>query len=320
MATGIQRIVLSTLGAKSPFSLCAPMSLLTCNRVLFNASVAVFDPYENKILDVLTFPGVTHNPAQHIGGVAADPYSGLLTVVTDAGAAFETSGADISGNNLLYKLDPVTYSILWTANLTATSEGKYGGFQDVEHDSRGNTYVVGSWPTSILRVDKLGNVTPWYVPSGLSHTQLGYAGLAAVYGTDILLANDNLSGQLYRFDMSDEQGTPTLVPQTPTNSTLGTTDAIYLPPRYSGTVLLAGTDFNGTLVLRSTDQWKTAEQLGHVSNSVYDAQGAIVPANIEIAGTLYAVEEFFETNPPSATNRTQFPLVDITAQVEALLC
>ncbi|KAH8897993.1 hypothetical protein GQ53DRAFT_712506 [Thozetella sp. PMI_491] len=298
-------------------------SCLVYFGALFNASVAVLDPYENKIVDILTFPNVTHNPDQHIGGVAADPYSGLLTVLTDAAAAFDTGGVDISGNNLLYKMDPAKKTILWTANLTAATGGKYGGFQDIEHDSRGNTYVVGSWPTSILRVDKNGNVTPWYVPAGLPTTQFGLAGLAAVFGTDILLANDNASGELYRFDMSQAQGTPTLVPRTPSNTTMGTTDAIYLPPRYGGTVMLAAADLDGTLVLRSTDQWKTAQQFSHISDNVTAAQGGFVPSNIEIAGTVYSVQEFFSdgVNPaiPSPGNRTEFPLVDITAEVNALI-
>ena len=285
--------------------------------------MAVLDPYANKIVDTITFPGITHNPKQHVGGVAADPYTGLISVVTDAGAAFDTAGADVSGDNLLFKLDGTTHRILWTANLTTTTGGKYGGFQDVEHDKRGNTYVVGSWPTSILRVDPNGAITPWYVSAGTSTTVFGYGGLAAVYGTDILLANDNESGELYRLDMSEAKGKPVLVPRTGSTAKLGDSDAAYLPPRYNGTVLLLAGDLGGTIVLRSRDaRWTTAEHLGVIPNDKPEAEGGFVPSNIEIAGTLYAVQEFFadaNTTLPAPGKRAQFPLVDITAEVEGLL-
>ncbi|KAK3945458.1 hypothetical protein QBC46DRAFT_217526, partial [Diplogelasinospora grovesii] len=100
--------------------------LLVC-RALFNSSVAIFDPYANKMVDMLTFPGITHNPSVHIGGVAVDPYSGLVTILVDAAAAFATGGADISGDYLVMKWDPTSHRVLWTVNLTAITGGKYGG-------------------------------------------------------------------------------------------------------------------------------------------------------------------------------------------------
>ena len=285
--------------------------------------MAILDPYANKIVDIVTFPGITHNPKQHVGGVATDPYTGQISVLTDAAAAFDTGGGDVSGDNILFKLDGATNHILWTANLTVTTGAKYGGFQDVEHDQRGNTYVVGSWPTSILRIDSQGSVTPWYVPAFTTTTTFGYGGLAAVYGTDILLANDNASGELYRLNMSDAVGKPVLVPRTGTTAGLGDSDATYLPPRYNGTVLLLANDLHGTTVLRSRDaRWTSAEQLGVIVNDKPEAEGGFVPSNIEISGTLYAVQEFFadaNTTLPAPGKRVNFPLVDITAEVEALL-
>jgi len=258
--------------------------------------------------------------------VAADPYTGLLSVLTDAAAAFDTSGRDVSGDNLLYKLDPATKTLIWTANLTAVTQGRYGGFQDVEHDVRGNTYVVGSWASSILRVDAHGAVTPWYVSpnAGTDNGAFGYAGLAAVFGTDILLVNDNMSNQIFRFNMSDATGNPTKVSGVPNAINLGDSDAIYLPPKYNGTVLLVANDLDGTTILRSKDNWVTAEQVGNVWNNLDESLGGFIPANIEIAGTLYSVQEFFSDGDPNAAapspgNRTDFPLVDITPQVERML-
>jgi hypothetical protein len=48
-------------------------------------------------------------------------------------------------------------------NLTETTQGVYGAFQDVEFDGRGNVYVVGTYPSSILRVEGNGTrVNEWY--------------------------------------------------------------------------------------------------------------------------------------------------------------
>ncbi len=121
---------------------------------VFNASVVVYDPYTAKTVDILTFEGITHNPKLHIGGVAADPFSNLVTIVVDAYAAFATRGKDPSGDNFIIKYDPDKKAVLWKFNITAVTGGRYSGFQDIETDAAGNTYIVGSFPGTILRVDK----------------------------------------------------------------------------------------------------------------------------------------------------------------------
>jgi len=95
------------------------------------------------MVDSLHFDGITGNPKVHIGGVAADPYSNLLTGVVDATAPFATRGKDTSGDNWIIKYDPDAKSVVWRLNMTVATEGKYGGFQDIETDPRGNTYIVG---------------------------------------------------------------------------------------------------------------------------------------------------------------------------------
>ena len=42
--------------------------------------------------------------------------------------------------------------MLWRVNLTALSGGRYGGFNDVAHDGAGNTFVCGTFPSSIVKV------------------------------------------------------------------------------------------------------------------------------------------------------------------------
>jgi hypothetical protein len=50
---------------------------------------------------------------------------------------------------------------------------------------------------------------------------------------------------------------------------------------------------------------------------ITEAQGALVTAAVQIGSRLYMVEEFFADAQPG--NRTQFPFVDITEKVDALL-
>ncbi|KAF6811766.1 hypothetical protein CSOJ01_05494 [Colletotrichum sojae] len=288
---------------------------------LFNASVVVYDPYKDTVLDIIMFDGITHNPALHIGGVEVDPQTRLVSVVVDAAAPFNTGGRDISGDNFIIKYDPAKKRVLWNKNITTVSKGQYAGFQDIEHDPRGNTYIVGSFPGTILKVDREGAVLePWFLPAQIVPTKMGFSGLAAT--GDTLLSNSNEDRQIYRFNMRDSKGKPELVPRTPSTA-LDMTDAIYFPPRYNGKVLLIAENAKGITVLRSRDgSWKSAEHLGTVPNDSPAAQGGIVTAPVQIGENIFMVEEFF-ADPPirgsTAGNRTSFPLVDITSEVERLL-
>jgi len=276
-------------------------------------------------VEIIEFPGITGRADVHASGLTWDKRSGLLSVILNSAKPFVTGGQDVSGDNFLVKYNPSLHRSLWTINLTATTQGIYGGQQEVEHDTRGNTYVVGTYPSSILKVDKKGRqVTPWYLPSPIVTTARGYSGLAAT--GDILLANDNNGGnggEIYRFDMRDDTGRPRLVPRTP-NVFLPATDSIYLPPKYDGTVLLVAINTVGIVVLRSKDgSWRTAEHRGTVANDLaFAGPGAIVPTAVQIGQSLYMVELFFAgpiVPGTNAGNRTLFPMYDITAQVEALL-
>jgi hypothetical protein len=101
--------------------------------------VAVYDPYQDSMVDIITFDGISLNPALHLGGVAVDPLTDLVTIVVDAGAAFVTGGKDVTGDNWIIKYDPAAKKVVWRLNITEVTGGRYGGFQDVEHDMRGNT-------------------------------------------------------------------------------------------------------------------------------------------------------------------------------------
>jgi len=291
---------------------------------LFNASVVTYDPYKQKVVDTITFEGITHNEKLHIGGVAADPYTNLVTIVVDDAAPFATRGKDVSGDNWIIKYDPDKKSVVWRLNITTYTGGKYGGFQDIETDSRGNTYIVGTFPGTILKVDKAGTaVTPWFVPAEINSTRTGYSGLAAV--GDVLLANDGNARELHRFDLTADKGTPTKVNLSPATAPFTAGDAIYFPPKWGSKVLLAADPSKGVTVLRSKDGlWKEAENLGVIPLNVTVAgQGSAVPAAVQVGpDNVFMVIEYFgdaRVAGTTAGNRTSFPLVDITKEVNALL-
>jgi len=180
--------------------------------------------------------------------------------------------------------------------------------------------LLGTFPGTIWKVEKEGKaVLPWYLPENRTSTRSGMAGLAAT--GDILLANDGLTGQILRFDTTSTYGTPTIV-QRNSNKTINA-DAIYLPPKYSGKVLLAAEDPNGVVVLRSKDGlWKTAEHLGLVPLNKTLVGGGQVPAAVQVGDNVFMVIEYFSDTVVQGTNagnRTRFPMIDITREVSAML-
>jgi hypothetical protein len=288
---------------------------------LFNASFGIYDPYHDK-LEAIEFPGITHNTAEHIGGVGWDKYSGLVSVLVDAAAAFTVFpfGSDVSGTNLIKKYDPVAKKFLWTVNLTEITQGVYGGFNDMTTDPRGNTYIVGTFPGTVIRVDKDGKeAIPWYLPATINTTDEGFGGIAGV--GDTLISMDAGKGQLFRFDARDDHGTPVLVPHTP-NTAIVDSDGIHLPIKFDGKVLLVAEHENGVTVMRSNDGWRTAQHLGSIPNPPGLAPGVLVVSTVQIGDSLYIINDWF-TDPvvpgTTAGNKTSFPMIDITADVDRLL-
>ncbi|KAK4207077.1 hypothetical protein QBC37DRAFT_434043 [Rhypophila decipiens] len=302
---------------------------------VFNATVPVYDPYTSTMKTIHEYPGVSHTGTYHIGGVAWDPYTNLYTILTDPGAQWvpDAFGVDVSGTHLLMKYNPDTDKILWTLNISKITNEKYGGFQDVETDPQGNTYVVGTFPGTILRADPKGKaIKPWYLPPPPMPptTQWGFGGLAQVPNKNILLSVDG-DGQLYRFDTRLPKGIPINVPISP-NVLYDDTDAIYMPPKYGGKILLISSWASGTQVLRSKDKsWKKAEYLGTVPNPtgpLIDPAAAIGVATVQIGpntkhgGRIFVVFGIFDfpwVEGTVAGPRRLFPMPDITDKVEALV-
>ncbi|KAG5805519.1 hypothetical protein H9Q74_009932 [Fusarium xylarioides] len=293
---------------------------LVYSSVLYNATAVAWDPYRGKIVHTFEAPGLSGNPLLHSSGVRVDTLD-RLSVVIDAGAAFDTGGQNIEGDNLLVKFDLVDNSLLWRANLTNATSGVYGGFQDSESDDEGNTFVLGTFPSSLIKVSADGkSVVPWYLVKPASHTIHGFSGISRK--GDTLFVTDNTDGQLYKFDIKASKGKPVRVPTSKDNKALGQNlDGLHLPSLYAGTVLLVSDNANGTVVLRSSNgKWKSAENLGTIPNP-YLSQGGFTVASVQISDSIYAVTEFFgdAINGTLPGNRTSFPLRDITEEVETLL-
>ncbi|KAF5122536.1 hypothetical protein E5D57_013019 [Metarhizium anisopliae] len=109
-----------------------------------------------------------------------------------------------------------------------------------------------------------------------------------------------------------------------TDAVLQNIEAITLPKKYEGKVLLVASNSKGVYVLRSKDgSWDSAENLGEIPNK-YGKSGGVVVTTVQVEDRLYAVLEYFDDikNPVPETvagNRTEFPLQDITSAVEELL-
>lgn len=288
---------------------------------LWNASLGIYDPYTQKH-DIVEFEGISHNSAFHMGAVQADRKTGHVSIIADAANAFPSEGKDISGTNWLLKFDPKSKELLYKINLTETSQAKYGGFQDIEQDPDSNVFVVGTWPGSILKVDKDGKkVTPWYLPEKIVQTEKGIGGIAAL--DYLLLAQGDASGKIWRFDLKAEKGVPQPVTITSGNHSFSASDAIYLPPKYKGTVLLVAEDTVGISIFKSADaKWEKAEFKGLVPIGTVDA-GTSITAPVQVGDGVYMVLEPFGDEgiggPGTAGNRTDFLFRDITDEVDAFL-
>ncbi|KAK4183066.1 hypothetical protein QBC35DRAFT_518459 [Podospora australis] len=289
--------------------------------ILFNASFGIYDLYKDK-LDVVEFPGITRVKEFHVGAVAWDKHSGHATTITGQGNAFETFGANISGDNFIKRYNPYTRKFIWSLNITAVSKGLYGGFNDITYDPLGNAFVCGTYPASILKVDPKGKgITPWYLPSTIVPTEAGYSGIAAHEYTIVALNSGRR--ELVRFDAKASRGTPISIPVTPVNHTAFTSgDAIRLPLKYEGKVLLVAQK-EGIAVLRSRNtKWKAAEYLGFIRNAIDIPPGWNLVAPAQIGDNLYILNDWFlDPIVPGtvAGNKTSFPLIDITREVDALV-
>ncbi|GKT52109.1 core trichothecene cluster (CTC) protein 14 [Colletotrichum spaethianum] len=299
---------------------------------IFNATVAVLDPYKSELLEIIKFPGMSHSGLEksdkRLPGISLDVASSVLTVIIQADEFFLTGGNDVSGDNFVIRYDLNKKSILSEVNLTDTTRGQYGGFLDIEPGLDDDIFVNGAYPASILRISNDNKVSPYFVSKPTTPPRTyGFGGLAR-YG-HLLITNDNPHHQLVKFDLGTHNiATPVVIPQTTYhNFSAGT--SLRLPQKYRGNVLLqtesnVAQNITGVSVWSTADSWQTAEYHGLIDgrNDFDGFAPAISQVDVrEIMGRIYSSILFYDNtvNPTMAGNRSNFMLRDISSKVDALL-
>ncbi|KAF1960446.1 hypothetical protein CC80DRAFT_404825 [Byssothecium circinans] len=291
--------------------------LYTAN--LFNASLGVFNMNTRTMTYIIEFRNVTNNPDFHLAGVQLNPRTNLISLVSGGGIAFVTDGKNITATDLYMQYDPSTQALTRKENLTVVTEGKLGGFQDVEHDPRNNAYVIGTFPSSIVKVSaNASGAELWYPEKSPGNTNPGFAGVAAKDWT--LIVNDRSTGGLVTFDMRAAKGTPNTVKITP-NYTMSMADGMQLPPKYNGTVLLVSENAIGASVFRDkSGEWKEAEFMGvvpFIQNPANSTKALQIGESMFLNMEVFTDEGFL--GPGLAGNRSEFLYVDVTQKVDELL-
>lgn len=295
---------------------------------LYNATVSIFDPYQPKVLETLEFPGLSHpgntaidNPL-HTSGLVLRPDSyraETLEIVVDNGDAFFSNGLNVSGPDYLLTMDLKTKEV---TNQLRLNNGLYAGYADAELGSDGNTYVLGTYTGNILRVTPEKKLTTFYVEKPLAPPRLyGFTGITHV--GDALIANNNIIGQFLRFDVHDEEGTPTVIKQTPYHN-FTTSNVLNLPEKYGDTVLLAAENATpehpsgGVGVFRSRDKlFHEVEFLGFIPSRLTQA---LATAARQMADRIYVVSVYTDgANITVAGHTSKFVFQDFTDEVDALV-
>ncbi|KAL7917894.1 hypothetical protein ACQKWADRAFT_331508 [Trichoderma austrokoningii] len=294
----------------------------------YNASVAVYYPYRNEH-ELITFPGITGNDDYTITGVDYDGMGSMYFAATSYTAFVATTTgnlalANFTGPNSIIRYDTNTRKILWITDLVPLQKEVFKqtgklitGFQDMAEDDQGNTYVIGSFGSIIVKINKSGTPQIWYQPKNISDTL--HSGGIVRSGNKIVI-NDRVAPGLLIFDINESMGSPISVhPEGfPTNYT-GGGDGLLLPSRYGGKVILWSDDFYGTRVVGSRNNWKTAEYLGLVlMDENLSAQGGYTTGSFEVGQTIYSLTEFFQPTR-SVKPKQEFLMVDMTEQVDKLV-
>jgi hypothetical protein len=303
--------------------------LISCSSALYNGTLFEYDPYTHES-KMITIPGITGNPAYHVGGIDMDVYSGSVYIGANAGTPFITDGRNLSGPNRLIRYDTFTQGLLWEVDLSGFQEevlaqtGQFvTGFQDQAEDPRGNAYMLASFGNAIARIDSRGQeVSVFYAPGLHNSSILGIQGLFTI--EDTLVVSDDRSLGFLVFDTREKRGVPTKVkPQGEPKGYVFSCDGLLAPSKYGGTVALCSNDFvNGTggiAVYQSWDGWESAQWKGFILNNDPAALGSTPTATVEIAASIFISEELFASGDVNPQTRLKFPFIDITSQVENLL-
>nr|RBQ94404.1 hypothetical protein FVER53263_21124 [Fusarium verticillioides] len=278
---------------------------------IYNASIAVWDPYSSSLERIISIPGITHSLDKRLSGTIIDPTNNVLSAVVEAASFFTSAGNDTK-----------------KINLTAVTKGQYGAFLDIDNGLDGDLYVNGAYPSSILHVDCEDKVSPFYVREPTTPPRsFGFGGVVRV-GHD-LIVSDNTNHELVKFAIHSGHHSPVVIPQTNYHNFSGGS-SLSLPVRYGGKVMLMAEDVidkntSGVSVFSSKDSWKTAKFVGFIESidrKLYPASVALSQTSAhELGERIFSSVLFYDNkvNPTMGGNRTDFALRDITDSVDSLL-
>ncbi|KAF5532022.1 immune-responsive 1 [Fusarium mexicanum] len=282
---------------------------------IYNASIAVWNPYSSSLQRIISIPGISHSglepSSSRLSGTVIDSTNNVLAAVVEADPFFLTAGNDINGDNFVVKVDLNTFAST-KINLTATTKGQYGAFLDIDNGLSGDLYVNGGYPASILHVDCEDKVSPFYVREPTTPPRsFGFGGV------------------LVKFAIRSGHHSPVVIPQTNYHNFSGA-GSVSVPHRYGGKVLLmaedvTATNTTGISVFISKDSWKSDRFLGFIESVDRKSEPASVAMSLasahELGDRIYSSTLFYDNkvNPAMAGDRKDFSLRDITESVDALL-
>lgn len=288
------------------------MSLTRNPSASYNLTFVSFDPTTNtsEIFDIpgLSNHGTVNYTVYHLNGVDYDPYTGKIWIAAGSADAFtssmtgDLSHQNLSGPNRILQFDPVAKKFVGDYSLDDVQQmyrDKLGGrntsgFQDVAETAAGDTYAIGTYGNSIVKIPKNANSKPvlWYSPNKYN-SSYGFGGIFALRNK--LIISDSLSGGLVTFDTETLPPTPKYIPLQglPSNYRPLMADGLFAPTKYHGKIALWSDDFNGTSVFGSDDDWASARYLGLVKNDATAAkEGGLAVATFEIGERIYSMNEF----------------------------
>ena len=258
----------------------------------------------------------------------------------NSGIPYQSSGLNLTGPNKVIKYDPQAKKVVYIADLAPFQreyQSAFGrtvsGFQDMAEDCEGNSYVPFNFNgTGIAKIDPTGSVTPFFTSSFFPPNQTAqpynFVGVLTLPSQNKLLVSDWQHGNIVSFDTTSSSPTPTTIKMSnmPANYTTINCDGMVTPARYPNQeVILCSEDFLGgpgaITVFTSKDGWVTGTFVGAAYNDNPLSTNSTPTATVQIANSIFISEMFFFDTPllDFPGNRSSFPFIDITSQVDGLV-
>jgi hypothetical protein len=202
------------------------------------------------------------------------------------------------------------------------NNGLYAGYADASLGPDGNTYVLGTYSSNILRVTPDKEISTFYVAEPLGPPRLyGFTGIAHV--GDAMIVPDNIIGQLIHFNVRDKVGTPVTIKQTPYHA-FKTANVLHFPEKYNDTILLVAENstpdypFGGVAVYQDkSKQFEDVEFLGFLPSRLTNA---LTTSARQMADRIYVVALPTDgANITVAGESSRFVFQDFTDDLDSLI-